>query len=90
MDANDKRMSEKDSNQVQRFAFNDANHTVGVDGFLVGAIGRRVTQTIGTTTVANDTVTYDFYQNTSQLLYTIRVIYTDGTRNELLEAERIA
>lgn len=86
----DKHMTKKDDEQTLRYSYNDVNATMGVDGFIVGHVGRRVTQTISTTNVSDDTATFDFFQNSTELLYTIRVIYTDGTRADLLEAERIA
>lgn len=90
MDANDKLMTERDANQVQRIAYNSVNNTTGVDGFIVGAVNRRITRAVSTTTIANDTETYNFYQNTSELLYTIRIVYTDGTRTDMLETQRTA
>lgn len=89
MAATDKRLSPKDQEQAIRNAYNDVNSTVGVDGFLTGLVGRRVDQAISTTNVANDTATLSFSENGTGL-YTIRVVYTDGTRSELLHAERIA
>lgn len=88
--ATDKKLSLKDADQTLRSSYNEINDTVSVDSFIVGFVGRRVTQTISTTTIADDTATFDFFQNSTELLYTIRVIYTDGTREELLEAERTA
>ncbi len=84
-----KQMSEKDFQQVLRGAFNDVDKTVSTNGFLVGKVGHRVTSTISTTNVANDTETYEFF-DVSTSLYQIRVIYTDGGRTDLLSAERIA
>lgn len=90
MNATDKKMTGKDDQQAQRFAFNDVNHTMGVDGFIVGEVGRKFTQTISTTNIANDTATFNFFQNSTELLYSIRIIYTDGSRTDMLEGERIA
>lgn len=85
----DKHMTKKDDEQTARYAYNDVNATLGVDGFIVGLVGRRITQTMSTTNVADDTATFDFFEGTN-LLYTIRVIYTDGTQETLLEVERTA
>lgn len=82
-------MSPKDAEQVIRQAQNDVNGTVGVDGFIVGLIGRRVDKVISTTTVPNDTATFNFSEN-GTALYSIEIVYTDGTRNEFLSAERIS
>jgi hypothetical protein len=62
---------------------------MSVDGFIVGKVGHKVTLAISTTTIANDTELYSFY-DVAALLYQIRVIYTDGSRSQLLSAERIA
>lgn len=84
-----KQMSEKDFQQVLRGAFNDVDKTVSTNGFLVGKVGHRVTCTVSTTSVANDTETYEFFDN-SISLYQLQVIYTDGGKTQLLSAERIA
>lgn len=81
--------SDLDSTQTNQAGFNDVNFTHGVDGFLTGIVGRRVTLAISTTTVANDTETYTFSENGVQL-YVYLVVYTDGTRSTLLFAERTA
>lgn len=88
--ATDKKSSKRDAEQALRMAFNDVDHTLGVNGFVVMAVGRRITRAVVTVNVANDAEEFSFYQNTTDLLYTVRVIYTDGTRQDLLEVERIA
>lgn len=89
MDATNKRLSPKDQEQAIRSAYNDVNSTIGVDGFLTAIIGRRVDQSITTTNVANDTSVFDFSEN-GLALYQITVVYTDGTRTDILFAERTA
>lgn len=89
MSSTSKIMTQKDADQVIRSAQNDVNNTIAVDGFLVGKIGRKVVLTITTTTVANDTEVYVFSESGTNL-YTITVIYTDGTRTTMLSAERTA
>lgn len=84
-----KNMSEKDFQQVLRGAFNDVDKTITTNGFLVGKVGHKVTCTISTTNVANDTETYEFLDS-GVSLYQLRVIYTDGGKTQLLSAERIA
>lgn len=74
---------------VLRAVHNEFNNTLAVDGFLVGLVGRRVDQAFSTTTLANDTATFTFSEN-GITLYVIRVVYTDGTRNDILHAERTA
>lgn len=89
MSATNKPFSEYDTNQIFKKSYNESG-TLGVDGFLAGRIGNKMVRTISTTSVANDTEQYDFFENQTTLLYSLKVIYTDGTRTELLSAERIA
>jgi hypothetical protein len=60
-----------------------------VNGFLAGKVGRKITQTITTTNVPNDTAVYAFSEGATSL-YTYTVIYTDATQSVLLSAERTA
>lgn len=85
----DKRLSERDGIQTLQSSYNDVNATLGVDGFIVGKIGRKVELTISTTNVANDTEVLNFSELGTPL-YEFTVIYTDGSRETLLSAERTA
>lgn len=84
-----KPLSQQDPGETQQYSFNDVDATHTVNGFLVGVVGRKVTLTISTTNVANDTETYVFSEN-SVNLYTFVIVYTDGTRTTLSTATRIA
>jgi hypothetical protein len=84
-----KPLSERDYAQALQSSYNQMNATLSVDGFIVGKIGHKVTLAVSSTTVPDDTELYSFY-DVATLLYQIRIIYTDGTRNQLLSAERIA
>lgn len=84
-----KRLSDVDANSALRGAFNDADMSLTINGYLVGVVGRKVTMAISTTSVANDTETYTFSENATNL-YAIKVIYTTGTRDVFLSAERIS
>ena len=84
-----KEISDKDANQAIRSVFNDVDKTLSTNGFLVGKVGHKVVNAISTTTIADDTETYTFTDDGTQL-YQIRIIYTDGTRETLLSAERIS
>lgn len=86
----DKKASIKDYEQTLRSSYNDANATLGVDGFVVGKVGRRITRAVATTNVTDDTEIYNFYDNQTDLLYTLQIIYTDGSRSDILEVERTA
>jgi hypothetical protein len=86
-----KLMSDRDASQTQKFAYNDINASVTTDGFLAPMVGRKITQTISTTTVLNDTTTISFFEDSgSTLLYTYKIIYTDATQATWLSAERTA
>ena len=84
-----KPLSTKDGPQTLQASFNEVNSSITTDSFLVGKVGRKVTQTILTTSIANDTTDLEFSES-GVALYTIRVIYTNGTRDVLLSAERIS
>lgn len=91
MSASIKPMTQRDADQATRSVYNDINATLGVDGFLTGLVGRQITQTIATTTIAGDTAIFSFYEAFgATLLYTITIIYTDGTQATLLSATRTA
>lgn len=81
--------SDLDHTQNIQRSYNDINGTLSVDGFLTGLVGRRVDLSISTTTIANDTETYTFSENGTQL-YVYVIVYTDGTRALMLHATRTA
>lgn len=81
--------SDLDSTQNIQRSYNDVNATLSVDGFLTGLVGRKVVLDISTTTVSNDTETYTFSENGTNL-YAIKIIYTDGSRQTMISAERIS
>lgn len=89
MAASSKSMSDYDQNQIVRKVYNDSG-TLSVDGFVAGAVGRKITETTSTTTNPDDTKTYHFYENVSTLLMTIVVIYTDNTYETLVSVQRTA
>lgn len=81
--------SEFDNLQTLGQAFNDVDSTLTTNGFLVGLVGRKVTVTISTTTISNDTQSFAFSEN-GTALYTLKLIFTDATYNQLMSAERTA
>jgi len=85
----EKPLSQRDPGQVLQAAQNDVDDTITVNGFLVGLVGRRIDLSIGTTNTANDTEIYMFSEN-SIALYTLTIVYTDGTRQTLLYCVRTA
>ena len=89
-----KPLSHLDYEQTLQSSYNDVNATLGVDGFLTGKVGRKIELTISTTTIANDTEVYNFSEkNASNVyvpLYTLTIVYTDGSRAQLSSVERTA
>lgn len=84
-----KPMSDMSSENTLRGSYNQSDSSYSVGGFIAAVVGRKVEQSISTTNVANDTETFAFSEN-GIALYTIQVIYTTGTRDVMLSAERIA
>ena len=89
MSITQKPLSHLDYEQTMQSSYNDVNATLSVDGFLTGKVGRKVELAISTTTIVDDTETYSFSEN-GTALYTLRIIYTDGTRALMISAERIS
>jgi hypothetical protein len=78
-----------DGDQVLKSIFNTEDSSITSSGFLVGKVGRKVELSLATTSIADDTEVYDFMES-GTLLYQITLVYTDGTRETLLSAERTA
>lgn len=78
-----KRMSERDANQTLQMSFNDVNDTLSVDGFVVGKVGRAVERNIISSTIDD----YEFYEG-SDLLYTLRVTYSNSSHDDVNRVER--
>lgn len=81
--------SQQDANQTLQYAYNDVDATLSVNGFLVGKVGHKIVQSITTTTLPNDTEVFQF-SDSGTPLYTLTIIYTDGSRATFLSAERTA
>lgn len=84
-----KQPTKLDYEQSIQGAYNDVNATLSVDGFLTGKVGHKVTLSVTTTSVLDDTEVYSFFDGAT-LLYEITIIYTDGTRSLMSSAERTA
>lgn len=84
-----KSLSRSDHEQVLTGARVDEDMTIMVNGFLAGKVGRKIIQTITTTTIPNDTAVFAFSES-GTALYTYTIIYTDATQSVLLSAERTA
>jgi hypothetical protein len=84
-----KGLSERDANQTLQASFNEVDHSLTTSGFLTGKVGHKVTLTISTTTVLNDTQVYNFFDGLVSL-YSLRLIFTDSSYATLISAERIS
>lgn len=84
-----KGFTDRDANQVQQLVFNDVDASLTTGGFLTGKVGRKIVQTISTTSSPNDTLTFTFSENGIQL-YQFKVIYTDSSYSTMISAERIS
>lgn len=80
-----KPLSDRDANQVLQHVHNNVNATLGVDGFIVGKLGRKITRTVISTTVED----YEFFDGTT-LLYKIRVTYDNSAHDNVDQVERTA
>lgn len=78
-----KPLSERDFQQTLRHSYNDINGTIGVDGFVVGKVGRKIVRSV----ISSTTDDFEFYEGAS-LLYTLRVIYTNSAHDDFVSVER--
>lgn len=79
----------RDGMQAIQQSHNDVDSSLQVSGFLTSKIGAKVELAISTTSVANDTETYTFFDGDTQL-YQIQVIYTSAAKSQMISAERIS
>lgn len=79
-----KNLTRIDGNQVLQASFNVEDSTMLVNGFIVGAVGRKIEVASGGTTD-----TFTFSEN-GVTLYVLLLTYTDVTKATLLSAERTA
>jgi hypothetical protein len=74
---------------VLRDVHNEKDNSLITSSFVTGKTGRKIESAISTTNVTDDTQTLT-YSEDGTTIYTLRVIYTDGTRAEFSSVERIA
>jgi len=88
-----KQTTDYDHTQVLRKIYGEAG-AISVEGWVFGLVGRRISVSITTTTIANDTEVYSYSElndeNVRVDILQVRNVYTDGTRNLMLYSERIA
>jgi len=79
-----KNLSNRDAFQTLQAAFNEQDFSLTTTGFLQGVVGRKVeVEDNGSNEV------YTFSEN-GTILFVYTVTYTDGTKAQLLSAERTA
>lgn len=79
----------RDFTQVLQRSYNEIDASIATSGFLTSKVGNKVTRTVSTTNTPDDTETFAFIDNGTEL-YTIKIIYTDDTREDMISAERIS
>ena len=84
-----KSYTDLDQEQLFKRSYNSETGTLGIDGFIAGKVGRKITRSITTTNVANDTEVFEFLED-GTLLYRLAVVYTDDTLTTLVSVERLA
>jgi len=81
--------SERDFSQAITYSFNDVDSSLTVASFVVGKVGRTITNVISTTTSTGDTVT-STYSEGAVTLYVIKTIYTDNTYKMIVSQTRLS
>ena len=84
-----KRPSALDGFQTLKQSFIDNISTLSVDGFVTSKVGHRIERSVETTTITNDTEVFQYFDE-NILICELTIIYTDGSREELLSVERTA
>lgn len=82
-------MSDMSSENTLRGAYNQVDGTISTNGFLVGKVNHKITAALSTTTVSNDTVTFTFFDGSTQL-YAYKIIYPTTQTLPFTSAERIS
>lgn len=89
MSGTTKKASNLSAENVLRSAHVQETGTISINGFVSAKVGHRITLALTTTSVANDTELYTYFDLTTQIMQ-LRVVYTDGSRGTLLSVERTA
>lgn len=84
-----KPISNMSNENVLRSAHNEVDSSITTNGFLVGKVGHKFTAALSTTTIANDTVTYTFFDGAVQL-YALKLVYATAQTLEVLSGERVS
>lgn len=81
--------SNASSENVLRSAHNEVDGSITTAGFLVGKVGHKFTAALSTTTIADDTITYTFFDGAIQL-YQLKIVFAASQTLEILSGERIS
>lgn len=81
----DKSIDVNDASQVLGYSFNRVDNSLSTSSFLVGKVGRKIEVNY----VDSVTEEYSYYEGTD-LLYTLQLVYTDSSKDNLASAERTA
>lgn len=77
--------SKLDFEQILKNSANDADKTIAVSGFVNSKVGNKITRTAINATTDD----YSYFEG-SNLLYTIRIVFSSSAKDELSSVERIA
>lgn len=83
MSTTSKKMSDLNFENVLRQAHNPNDGTIATGSFVSSKVGHKITRS----DINATTEDYSFHDG-STLLYTLRIIYTDGTRSSISSVER--
>ena len=88
-----KQMSDMDANSSIRASFNDVDNSLTTGSFLTGLVGRKVVRQDTDSEDLDGAASGDDFSyledQGNTLLYTIRVLYSDLDKNDLISAERV-
>lgn len=79
----DKPLAKIDGQQVLKEIFNNSDHSITVSGFISSKVGNKI-ERIAVNATTDD---YSYYDGTN-LLFTLRVIYSSSSKNEVNSVER--
>ena len=85
MSGSSKPISKQDSENTLRYSFNDSDKSITTSSFVTAKVGHKITRT----DISATTEDYSYFDG-SNLLYTIRIVYTSSTKETLSSVERIA
>lgn len=86
--ASTKKPTNISADNVLRYAYNVNGKTMGVDGFIVGKVGHKITREVVSTNQANDTERYTFLDD-GVVLYILDIVYATADLETMLSVERI-